>query len=463
MRMRTLLIATLVTAVAVPAWAQNWSGDARRIAMGGIGTGENLASTMIREEGGYRTIVVPLGLIQVLRNLDIFNPDSDEFDIVRTVEYAASPLHFTLDRDGTGTGVEFVNGLRNGELSRDLNVYRGFVPVTQPIAYGLANPSFGGTIPVYKTDTARHGIYLGAGPYLGFRGTLNVDQGLLDILDSDVNVYRANAAFPIASQTRGELALAITGGYRGKFALPGGRSARDDREGIYIALNYNHLRGFIYESSDIAVRLDTDGAGMLTINPALSAPILVGRQTSDSGRGFAIDLGTSVFVNRWEVGFGVNNLANRIKWSDVEGTAYSLGDVFNGGEFTESPTVNLGDVTLKQPVEYTGNVGYHVDRWSAIAQVSQRTTEDPADGDRFDGTTFRTGLEYRFAMLEPRVGAYYTRERWHPSAGLGLNFGGFGIDGALFFTDANVQRESHPTFAVSLRIGRRQLPGQRQD
>ena len=129
----------------VPASAQNWSGDARRIAMGSVGSGENLASTSIREERGYRTIVVPLGLFQVLKDFDIFNPDSDQFDLVRTVEYASGPLHYTIDRDGTGTGVAFVNGLRNGELSRDLNVYRGFVPVTQPIASGLANPSFGGS------------------------------------------------------------------------------------------------------------------------------------------------------------------------------------------------------------------------------------------------------------------------------------------------------------------------------
>jgi len=36
-----------------------------------------------------------------------------------------------------------------------------------------------------------------------------------------------------------------------------------------------------------------------------------------------------------------------------------------------------------------------------------------------------------------------------------VNLGGFGIDGAVYWTDANVQRERHTAFAVSLRIGRR--------
>ena len=47
----------------------------------------------------------------MLKDLDIFRPDSDEFDIVRGLEYVASPLHYTVDRDGTGTGVEFVNDI----------------------------------------------------------------------------------------------------------------------------------------------------------------------------------------------------------------------------------------------------------------------------------------------------------------------------------------------------------------
>lgn len=456
-RLDVSLLACVLAAglTASPASAQNWSGDARRIAMGGVGSGENLASTMIREEGGYRTIVIPLGLFQVLRNRDIFDPDSDEFDLVRSIEYAASPLHYTVNRDGTGTGVEFVNAIRNAQLARDLNVYRGFVPVTQPVAYGLANPSFGATIPVYRSDTARHGIFVGAGPYLAFRGALDVDQQFVDILSSDTDVYLPNAALPLTSDMRGEAALAITGGYRGRFALSGGTITGDDREGIYVALNYNYLRGFRYEEGDIAVRLDTDGDGLLTVNPALPAPILIARQSSDSGRGFAVDLGVAAFLKRWEVGFGINGVGNRITWTGVEGTAYTLANIFAGGGFTESPTVPLPDVTLEQPVEYIGNVGYYPGRWVAIAQLSQRTTNDPADEGRFNGTTFRTGLEYRFTIFEPRVGTYYTRERWNPSAGLGLNFGRFGIDGAVFWTDANVQRERHPAFALSLRIGSR--------
>ena len=138
--------------------AQNWTFDARRIALGGASSGGNQASQLVESETppptgerqGYRAIVIPIGLFQVLRNRNVFNPDSSEFDIVRSIEYAASPLHYVFDRDSTGTGGAFVTDVRNGRLSRDLNAYRGFVPVTQSVAEGLSNPSFGGTIKVAR-------------------------------------------------------------------------------------------------------------------------------------------------------------------------------------------------------------------------------------------------------------------------------------------------------------------------
>lgn len=450
------LVLCATVGAATPASAQNWSGDARHIAMGGAGTSENLASRMIEDEAGYRAIVLPLGLFQVLKNTDIFNPDSDEFDLVRSIEYAASPLHFTIDRDGTGTGALLVNAIRNGELSRDLNVYRGFVPVTQPIGYGLGKPSFGGTIPVYKNGTTKHGVYVGAGPYFGFRSSLSVDDRLVDLLSADTDVYLPNSSMPVNANVRGEGALAITGGYRGRFALSA--QPASPRDGLYVAFDYHYLRGFRYEGGDIAVRLDTDNAGLLTVNPSLPSPIALRRELSEKGHGYAMDMGVAALLNRWEVGFGVNGIANRITWTDVETVTYTLSDVFTGGDFVESPTVMVPDVTLKQPVEYTGSGGYHADHWTALAQVAKRVSDDPADDDRYGGTVFRAGYEYRFLMLEPRVGTFYVNDSWQPSAGVGVNFGKIGVDGAIYTTDANAQRKRRATIALSLRIGGRRRP-----
>ena len=80
-------------------------------------------------------------------------------DPIRATEYGLSPLHYTYDRNGTGTGIQFINDLLDGHLNRDLNAYRGFIPTSQPVGYGLWAPNWGATIPVYKkSNGTRHSV-----------------------------------------------------------------------------------------------------------------------------------------------------------------------------------------------------------------------------------------------------------------------------------------------------------------
>jgi hypothetical protein len=456
-RLGVLRIAFMIgcLALASPGYAQNWSADARRIGMGGVKGQPNLSTSMIESpEGTYTTIVIPLGLFQVLEDLDIYNPDSDQFDPIRAAEYVAAPLHYTFDRNGTGTGIEFINDLLDGQLNRDLNSYKGFIPTTQPVAYGLGAPSFGITIPLFKRDKTMHGVYVGAGPYIPVRGSIEVDERLTDILASDTDVYVPNTSFSIGSSVRLELPIAITGGYRGRFEL---WAPRSDRDGLYIAYNYSYIRGFHYDDVSMVLRLDTGPDGLLTVpNPALPPPISVLRLSSDEGRGYSMDVGASAVVNRFEFGFGVNRIANRIKWNDVEAVGYTLGDILTGdGDFTETSSVVLGELTVKQPVEYVTSLGYHGDHWRIAAEAGRRVSDFELDEGRLPNGWLHAGVEYRFTIFEPRAGTYYSRDRWYPTFGLGLNFGKFGFDSALYWNDANVERLEHPSLAFSLRIGSR--------
>ena len=436
--------------VAGQASAQNWSFDARKVALGSPGSGENLASQMIEEESDYRAIVLPFGLFQVFNDFDKLNPTNDNFDVIRTMEYAASPLHYTFGRNSATTGQtstssalnNFVTDIRNAELSRDLNRYRGLAPANQPRAEGLAAPSYGKTIKVAQGDRgAFHGVYVGAGPYMAMQTDVNFDQPLLDVLGSQTDVYLQNAQMHLGTATRGQMAMAITGGYRGRFALP---SSSSDRDGIYVAANYNHLRGFRYEDVNLALRLHTDQTGLLTINPFLSSPLVVTRDNATSGTGRAIDAGVGVVMNRWETGFGVNGIANRITWKDVQRTYYSLGNPFLGdSDFVESLATPMGDVEATLPVAYRGNVGYRADKWSAIAEA----------GKGYGGKTFHGGYEYRFNALAVRGGGIYSRELWNPTAGVGINLGPrVAVDLAMYGNAANVERQRHPALAVSLRF-----------
>jgi hypothetical protein len=314
--------------VAGQASAQNWSFDARKIGLGSPGGDENLATQMIDEARSYGTVVLPFGLFQVMRDFDKLKPTNDEFDLIRTMEYAASPLHYTFGRDTTDSGSRFVEDVRNATLHRDLNYYRGFAPANQPRAEGLASPNWGRTIKVATLPGGGfQGIYVGAGPYFSMQSDVSIDEQLITILSSETDVYLPNTQIGLGNVNRGQMAAAFTGGYRARLALP---NAASDRDGIYLALNYNYLHGFRYEDVNLALRLDTDRTGLLTVNPFLPSPLVVTRDSASSGTGRAIDFGVGAVVARWDLGFGVNGIANRIDWTNAERTTYSMGNPFLG-------------------------------------------------------------------------------------------------------------------------------------
>ena len=184
---RTVLFVCLSVAVLTPAaaLAQNWSFDARTTGLGGVGSTSNVAVDMVDEQRPYRAIVLPFGLLQVLPNLPKLDPTKDDFDLVRTIEYTASPLHYIFGRDDTGTGSLFITDLRNGTLSRDLNDYRGFSPATSVSAEGLASPGWGRTIKVREGGNGSfQGVYVGAGPYLSMKTSAMIDPALAAVFAS---------------------------------------------------------------------------------------------------------------------------------------------------------------------------------------------------------------------------------------------------------------------------------------
>lgn len=445
MLLRVSLALVFCLSCAGSAFAQNWSFDARSIAMGAVSGKDNLASRMVDEQRHYRSIVIPLGLFQVLRDFDRFKPESDEFDLVRVIEYAASPLHYQIGRDQeSASGRELFTDIRNATVSRDLTDYRGYKLSNQPVAEGLASPTWGGTIRFSgDKEGPFQGVYIGAGPYLSMRTTATIDQRVVDILASETPLRYPNTNYPLGSNVQGQVAMAITGGYRGRFAVSGGSSERD---GIYVAADYNYLHGFRYEKADATLRLDTDATGMLTINPFLPTPLAIIRTSAESGHGFAIDAGIAAVVNGFEVGFGVNGIANRINWQEVEQTTYALGNLFLGSDFVESGPFPSNDVRVELPKDYHVNAGYHADAWSVMSEYAHG----------FQGNSVRGGAEYRAGAIEFRGGGVYSREKWNPTGGVGLNLAPkVGLDVAVFGTTANAARERHAAIAVSLRINSR--------
>jgi hypothetical protein len=435
-----------------PALAQNWSFDARRIAIGGVGSTSNVALEIVDEQRPYKAIVLPFGLFQILPNMPKLDPTKDEFDLVRAIEYAASPIHFIIGRDDTNTASAFITDLRNGELSRDLNVYRGFSPATSVAAEGLASPSWGYTFKFKKDPNGSfQGVYAGAGPYFSMKTAAEIDPALAAVFASPTPVFIPNTSFYMSNNTESQFALAITGGYRGRFAwsgaLAGGSTGPSEgnmaAEGLYIGANVHFLKGFNYQHFQPAARLDTNAQGLLVVNPALGFPVTITRTDSGSGTGIAADVGAAGIIGRWEFGLGVNGIGNHMDWTNVERTSYVLDSLFNSGEFVDFPSIPVDDVRVKLPVDVRGNASYDAGPWMAITEF----------GHGFNGGSLRLGYEHRLARVQLRGGARYIKERWEPTGGGGYNFTDhFGVDVGLFSTSANLERQRHLAIAVSLRL-----------
>jgi hypothetical protein len=181
----------------------------------------------------------------------------------------------------------------------------------------------------------------------------------------------------------------------------------------------------------------------VTVNPAKGFPVTIVRDSSTDGRGFALDVGVAAVVNHWEVGLGVNGIANRIDWTGAERTNYVLNSLLNGGDFVDLPSVPISDVRVELPVDTRANATYNADLWTATTEY----------GHGYNGNTFRAGLERRVDRVQFRGGARYIKERWEPTGGVGYNLSNrVGLDVGLFSTSANIERKRHLAIAVSLRF-----------
>ena len=152
--------------------------------------------------------------------------------------------------------------------------------------------------------------------------------------------------------------------------------------------------------------------------------------------------------DRWEAGVDIKGIGNRIKWKDFVGERLVLPSLTQalqaGFDFTTTPlTPPNATVEIKLPVSYGGNLAYSGPTWTALGEVSRG----------YQGTNFHAGLERRFGIIELRGGGRFSRDRWHPTGGVGLNvLGRVSFDVAAFTTNTNVERARKLALAASVRI-----------
>ena len=446
-RLRAAIVGVLLFVwTASSASAQNYTFDARRVALGGVGGTPNLASKLVERQRRYRSIMIPVGLVKMLSDVRVFFPTHEDFDFSRAVEFSYSPLHHVFGRRADITVRTFFRDIVRAQLEPDLNAYRGVDIAPSTTAEGLLLENWGKTFMVRSDARSFQGIYVGAGPYLAARAHAEFGTELVNLLESPVDSYVPTASLGIGGGETDQLALAITGGYRARFPFFSQEGVAAGRNGIYVAANYHYLQGLRLDDFSASLQFETDSNGLVVPNPPAS-PFDLDWHTSSTGRGMAVDVGTTFVVNRWDFGFGVGGIANRINWTKIKRHHVSLLSFFGGTEFVHVrlPAAER-ERRLEMPVTYTSDVAYHREKWSVLSEFSHG----------YMANQFRTGLEYRLDKVELRGAGRYYDGKWYPSAGAGFNVTrNFGIDAALFGTKTFLEQSPHVGVAISLRLDKR--------
>ena len=440
--------AVLLLIMSSSASAQNYSFDARRIALGGAGGTPNVASKLVERQRRYKSVLIPVGLVKVLSDVRVFYPNREDFDLSRAIEFGTAPLHFVIGRSEDITAASFFRDLIQAQLQSDLNAYRdgGFDTPLKTSEEGLMAITWGHTFMLHESDRSFQGIYVGAGPYLAAQAYGDFDAEFEKLLNSTTDRYVRTASMNLGGGEIDQLALDITGSYRARFPVFAQDGPNASRNGMYVVANYHHLHGFRFDEFNAQLRLDTDPGGLLVPNPP-EAPFTLDWETSSTGIGLALDFGVAFALNRWDFGAGVSGVENRITWRDITQHELALVSLFNGTEFVhvKLPRTNR-TIQIELPVTYTGDISYHRDAWSAYTEYSNG----------LGGTNFRAGLEYRFGAMEVRGAGRYSEGSWYPSAGAGFNLTrNFGVDAAFYGTKTFLEPHPHVGLAISLRFDRR--------
>jgi len=445
-----LLLACILCVSATTVLAQGFSTDARMIGMGG--SDQSSDSTSLSDvTKSYSSFGIPLGLIQLYQHRDAFNPnDKVNFNPLLAIEDLSNPMHITFGRKSETQGELIVRDLVNGNLNRDLNAYKGFIPKSPMAMSGTFTPDYGKTIRLLKVGKLYQGIFVGAGPYLTASTNLAIDPSLLANWSGESNGIPTNASLYFDNLTESQAAVSITGGYRGRYGAPKALQSKEggDNDGVYVSVNYHYIHGFHYDSDISNARFDTDAAGLIALTIPAQPPVVVDRTWSSSGTGRAVDFGTSVVTGPWDFHVTANGVGNQIVWDNPVHSQYTLSFLLNGlssgMDFvkTELPVASP-TITVKLPVQYAGGAAYNARKWTGRGQIARGV----------NGREYHFGGEYHFGPFDLRGGGRIVHQVFNPMGGAGLNITKhFGIDTAVFTTISNAQQDRRASIAVSLRV-----------
>lgn len=418
-----------LSALLAPSAAYAQAYDARSLGMGGIVVSEVTGSAAInvayravpRPTGalGYNAIPLPLGIVQTLADppeLDSSNPNFNAFEVASLVSRWPTTIQL-IEPEPLSSDV--ILDIGQDHLAVDLGELQQLFP-GEDIRYGLVllgpNLEFG-----------TPNVFFGLRPQVEARNTLELDDALQGAL-GEGEAFVPNTTYGATDAMRGQFAFSISAGGALPVMPPQGAPDGDPRRGgqaVYAGARVKYLRGIALWQATSAGEFTTGDTILGPSTPLRFDYMSDVRQTEspgfDAGQGFGLDAGVAYFVNGFEIGLGVNDIATRIRWKHTKLDRYAYDPGTNSNVTTRLETD--ADYTLAFPVSGAFNVAWRKEALTVGGTLERTTNERWIP---------RAGAEAWFGPLPVRAGLVLDTYRLlQASAGTGFRMGNFGLDVAL--------------------------------
>ena len=447
-RMTGPLAALALVMTAAPALAQGV--DARRLGMGGILVSEvsgastqNVAYRAVPKATGgpgYRSIPLPLGLIQVLADppeTDTDDPDFNVFEIANLIGQTPWTLQLIEPEELSS---DIIVDVAQNSLAVDLGTLQRLFP-KESIRYGVAWSS-------PNIEIGVKNVFFGVRPQVEGRNSLDLDEPLQRAL-GEGEAFLPNTSYSASDEAQGQAAIALSGGVALPLVPATGAPDGDPRRGgfaVYAGARAKYLSGVALWRGDAVGSFATGDTIFGSTTPVTAAYVADVRRTRDvaigAGKGAGADLGVALFVNKLEIGVGVNDVGSTITWDDTDLTRSTYDSV---SDVEQTFDVESGaEYTSRFPVTGTLNLTY---RTGALLLGG---TLDRTSNERWIP---RAGVEAWAGPVPLRGGVYLdTYKQLQFTAGSGLKLGPIGLDLALATNSRGITTSRGLELAASLAL-----------
>ena len=452
MRTRLAILGAVgATLLLVAPAARAQVSDARRLGMGGILLSEDRQSAIQNvayravprtndPTDAYKSIPLPLGLIQVLANPPEFDPKNPNFNIFQIMGLIArTPYTLQLIKPEQLSS-DIIVDVGQNQLAVDLGDLQSLFP--------SGDIKLGTTFATPNLEFGTANIFGGVRPQSEGRNTLNLDPTLQAAL-AEAAPFEPNTTYGAADDGQAQAALAFMLGGALPLMPPIDAPDGNPRKGgkaIYGGVRAKYLRGIALWRGQGNAQFATGDTIFGSSTPIETQYDVDVRQTPNpgfgEGNGFATDAGVVFFVDKLEVGLGVNDIAATIDWKDTNVDNYTYDSINNTN--VKTPVSRHESYKSRFPTTGSFNMVYR--------------TKTMTFGGTLDLTANqlwvpRVGMETWLGPTPLRGGLYMgAYSRLQVTAGSGIKIGKMGLDLALATHSRGLTDKRGLELAASLAI-----------